>query len=133
MFRRNAGKWQVLLIQRKNPPFQSKWALPGGFLDRDEDALTAARRELQEETGLKCRDLIEFGAFTTPGRDPRGRTATVAFFTFLKRNSGKPVAADDAENVQWFPIDRLPHLAFDHKKIILCGIKSARATMKKRI
>jgi 8-oxo-dGTP diphosphatase len=127
---RYSGRWEALLIQRKNPPFQSSWALPGGFLDRREDALTAARRELNEETGLNCKELIEFGAFTAPDRDPRGRTATVAFYTFWKRSSGKAVASDDAKNVQWFPISRLPSLAFDHKEIISRGIKAARAKMK---
>ena len=130
VFRRGAKSWEILLIQRKNPPYQSCWALPGGFIDRHEDSLTCAKRELKEETHLVCDKLFEFGAFTAPGRDPRGRTATVAYYTFLTKKSGEPQADDDAEALKWFPLRRLPELAFDHKEIISKGIKAARAKLR---
>jgi 8-oxo-dGTP diphosphatase len=129
VFRKHKSRWELLLIQRKNPPFRGQWALPGGFLDRNENALDAAIRELHEETGLKCRRLYELGAFTDPDRDPRGRTATVAFYCFFETCSGVAKAADDAKNLKWIGLRRLPKLAFDHKEIISRGIKSARDKM----
>ena len=123
----NKGRLEVLLIQRKNPPYQGHWALPGGFLDLHEDALMAAKRELEEETGLKCNDLVEFGSFSDPNRDPRGRVITISFYTVLKKSGGQAVAGDDASHVEWFPVRRLPVLAFDHKEMIAKGLLRFRS------
>lgn len=116
--------YDVLLIQRRYPPHQGAWALPGGFVDRDEDAITAAMRELFEETGLKAKRFFEFGTFSHPKRDPRGRTLSVCFYTIYKRSLGTPRGGDDASHVQWFPINKLPQLAFDHKEMIQRGMKT---------
>ena len=108
----------VLLIQRENPPFQNYWALPGGFVDPNEDLEDAAKRELFEETSLEINQLNQFGAYGNPNRDERGRVVTVAYFAEVNMYSYKPVAKDDAKNVSWFKLNKLPHLAFDHVQII---------------
>lgn len=109
---------RVLLIKRKNDPFAGKWALPGGFVDEHETLRNAALRELREETGVEGIDLEQLHAFGNPGRDPRGWTITVAFLARAKPVLLEPQAADDAAEVKWFPLDRLPSLAFDHAEII---------------
>ncbi|KDD76483.1 hypothetical protein H632_c210p0, partial [Helicosporidium sp. ATCC 50920] len=114
-------KMEMLLIQRKHPPFQGHWALPGGFVDEGETLEQAAAREVEEETGYRVEthaDLVQVGAFGDPGRDPRGWTVTVAYALAVPRT--KPVeGADDATRAQWFSVEELPKpLAFDHDKII---------------
>jgi 8-oxo-dGTP diphosphatase len=109
---------KVLLIQRKQDPFSGSWALPGGFVDEMEPLHHAAARELQEETSVDPSELGEFiqiGAYGNPGRDPRGWTVGVAFATFANSSIAMKVkAADDAAAVQWYEIENLPQLAFDH-------------------
>jgi 8-oxo-dGTP diphosphatase len=119
---------QVLLIRRKNKPFQGSWALPGGFVDIDEDLEPAARRELREETGLRVRTLRQVYAFGKPGRDPRERTISIAFLARIghNKNSKNIRAADDAEDVKWFNVRGLPALAFDHRQIIRQALESVK-------
>jgi 8-oxo-dGTP diphosphatase len=109
---------RVLLIRRKHEPFAGSWALPGGFVDEGETLVQAARRELHEETGLKLGRLEQLFTFGDPGRDPRGWTVSVAFITRVDAKKTKAVAADDAAEVGWHPVDRLPALAFDHRSIL---------------
>jgi 8-oxo-dGTP diphosphatase len=106
-----------LLIQRKNPPFQDLWALPGGFMDIDETLEKAAKRELEEETGLICDHLQQFKSYSAVDRDPRGRTVSVVFWEVLSAIP-ETQAGDDAKEAQWFPLEQLPELAFDHEAII---------------
>ncbi len=109
----------ILLVERKHPPFAGFWAFPGGFMNIDETAGSAAVRELQEETGLRLslNQLTQIGAFTGVHRDPRERVITVAFYAELERQ--EPVAgADDAQSARWFPLSALPLLAFDHAGIL---------------
>ena len=106
-------KPEVLLIQRGHPPFESQWALPGGFMDLEEELEEAAARELFEETGLEHIPLDEVGVFGKIGRDPRGRTVSVVFLARLDHRPDVR-AGDDAAEVGWFPLDRLPNLACDH-------------------
>ncbi len=108
---------KVLLIQRKNPPHQGMWAFPGGFVDPHEDLDVAARRELEEETGLKVQKITQFLTAGEPGRDPRGHTISVCY-TARASDRTKAIAADDAADAQWFSLDDLPALAFDHEKIL---------------
>jgi len=112
------AKPRVLLIRRKADPFRGKWALPGGFVDENERLLDAARRELQEETGVTDSDLEQLHTFGDPGRDPRGWTVSVAFVALVSPEQLKPVAGDDAAEVGWFPLGDLPPLAFDHADIL---------------
>lgn len=131
LFAMRAEDLAVLLVQRKNPPFRGAWALPGGFVDRDEALERAAARELQEETGVTGVRLEQLGAFGDPGRDPRGHCITVAFYSFVVADT-QPVAADDAADAAWVSVRELPlpswgerqparnavRLAFDHARII---------------
>ena len=108
---------QLLLIKRKNEPFQNCWALPGGFVEENEDLELAAKRELEEETQIKIDSLQQIGAFGKPFRDPRGHMISVAYFGEVSENT-IAIASDDAKEVAWFPINELPNLAFDHQEII---------------
>jgi 8-oxo-dGTP diphosphatase len=108
---------EILLIQRGNPPFEGMWALPGGFIDMDEDLETSASRELEEETGIKNVKLTQFKTYGAPGRDPRHRTITVVYYGFAIENT-IALAGDDAKSTGWFNIKQLPELAFDHNLIL---------------
>lgn len=119
VFCRFENKKQILLILRKNEPFIGTWALPGGFVDMDENLDAAAQRELYEETGLRCQTLKQFRTYGTPDRDPRGRTISVVFYAEVSNaDKQKIVAGDDASDAGWFNIQQLPKLAFDHQQII---------------
>lgn len=107
----------ILLIERKHEPFMGMWALPGGFVEIDEDLLQGAIRELQEETNLTEVSLKQFKTYGKPGRDPRGRTISVVYYGFLDHDDIAK-AGDDAAKVRWFNIDNLPPLAFDHAEIM---------------
>lgn len=117
VFRLSGNDPEVLLIKRGNEPFKGRWALPGGFVDKDEPLEMAAARELVEETGLKDILLTQMHAFGKPGRDPRGHTVSVTYVGYLP--SGALVkAGDDAAETAWFKPDVLPDPAFDHREII---------------
>lgn len=117
----------LLLIQRKSAPYQGRWALPGGFIEIDEDLPDGARRELREETGLTVRALTQVGAFGRPQRDPRERVISVAFYAAVAPDAREsPQAADDAQALRWAPIAALPPLAFDHRAIIAAALARAR-------
>ena len=108
---------QVLLIERGADPYKGCWAFPGGFMNMDETTEQCAIRELEEETGLQITELHQIGAYSKVGRDPRGRTITVAYLAIVDA----PLAVtgqDDAAKAQWWPIDKLPPLAFDHYDIL---------------
>jgi len=117
---------EILLIQRKEPPFKDRWALPGGFMEMDETLEAAARRELSEETSIRAGELIRFDTYDKPGRDPRGRTITQGFVMIWKADMGTPKAGSDAATLQWYGLNELPELAFDHKKIVLDVIRMIR-------
>ncbi len=108
----------ILLIKRKNDPFKGHYALPGGFPEMDELLCDAANRELQEETGLTGIALHQLGAFDKIDRDPRDRNIAVAFCGFTSTDNAQISAGDDAEKAEWFPLESLPPLAFDHAEII---------------
>lgn len=118
LLRLNHDHFEVLLIQRKNDPFKDKWALPGGYVEIDEPLKAAARRELLEETGLKNIPLYKLDVFGDPGRDPRGRTITVVYFGAVPELKKPVKAGDDAVQAQWFSLNHLPDLAFDHNRIL---------------
>ncbi len=109
---------EILLVRRNDPPYQSSWALPGGFMEMEESLEQAARRELMEETGIRAGELIRFDTYDAPERDPRGRTITQVFVMIWKPEMGIPVAGSDAGELAWFGLTSLPALAFDHNKII---------------
>ncbi len=141
LFTLRARDLAVLLVKRGKAPFKNAWALPGGFVDRHEPLERAAARELQEETGVSGVMLEQLAAFGDPGRDPRGHTISVAYFSIVAAETHPLVAGDDAADVAWFPLGELPitppdpdapvprkragrakkpvmTLAFDHARII---------------
>jgi len=121
----------VLLIQRgrEGEPFYGFWALPGGYLNMDEDLDTCAARELLEETGLRVK-LRQFHTFGAPSRDPRGRVVTVAYWGYTE-NVESLKAGDDAKAAQWVTLKEALHipLAFDHREILVAGVKAFKASL----
>ena len=117
IFRKMELGWSLLLIERGNEPFKGCWALPGGFLEMEEDLDACAARELQEETGLTGISLHQICAFGAPKRDPRHRTISIAFWG-IDDTQQQAVGSDDAAQARWFALDQLPSLAFDHALII---------------
>ncbi|MFF8696766.1 NUDIX domain-containing protein [Streptomyces sp. NPDC015144] len=117
----------VLLIERGWAPYKNSWALPGGHVDSGETSLAAAARELEEETGIPIpvTDLRQVGAFDAPDRDPRGRYVSIAYTTTLPAPI-PPTAGNDATTARWWPLDKLPDLAFDHADILTAA--TARLT-----
>jgi 8-oxo-dGTP diphosphatase len=119
LFRQTAGATQVLLIKRAGDPYRGYFALPGGFLDSRETLEQAALRELQEETGLTGIPLIQIHTFSGLDRDPRGWVISTAFSAVIVDPIAQQVhAGSDAEEANWFDIQELPDLAFDHQLII---------------
>lgn len=107
----------VLLIKRKNPPFEGKWALPGGFIEKFELPEEACRRELKEETDLNLPEGKMVGVFAEKGRDPRGWMVSVAYLFTIGHTLAVRAGSDSSE-VAWFPLSDLPDLAFDHAIIL---------------
>ncbi len=121
----------VLLIKRKYEPFKNAWAIPGGFVLQNESLEDAVKRELQEETGITVNYLEQLYSFGEPNRDPRQRIISVAYFALVNSTLFTNLkASTDAEEAQWFPINELPVLAFDHKKIVQVAIERIRAKIR---
>jgi len=124
VFRNSSNGPEVLLIQRLHPPFDGQWALPGGFVEQEEPLEVGARRELREETGIELEPpLKQLAAFGDPGRDPRGWTVSVVFWTWLGDMQLNAQAGDDASQAAWWPLTKLPHLAFDHAEILQTALE----------
>lgn len=132
LFTDREGALRVLMVRRKHEPFQGSWALPGGFVDEEEDLPAAAARELFEETGLRDLPGVTFeqlGAYGRPGRDPRGRTVSVAYVG-LAAVEPQPQGADDAEEAAFLDAGdvvqgRVP-VAFDHREIVSDALRRLR-------
>jgi len=120
-------KLNVLLVKRGGEPYLGWWAFPGGFVRIEESAETGARRELREETGLSTSYMEQFHTYSTPDRDPRERVITIAYLALVKISEVK--GGDDAAEAQWFSIDEVPHLAFDHDVIL----RDALTRLRERI
>ncbi len=115
---------QILLIKRANNPYQGKYALPGGFVNINEDLESAAARELTEETGLKQINLLQIYTFSAPNRDPRGRVISTAFGAVLDNEGEFSLQpGSDASQAVWVDLSELPPLAFDHLSIIKTALK----------
>ncbi len=112
------GRLKLLLIKRKISPYKGKWALPGGFVALHEDISQCAARELAEETGVSSVFLEQLGAYGAPKRDPRERVITIAYFALIPSEKIQVQAATDAAAADWFAMDALPELAFDHAEIV---------------
>jgi 8-oxo-dGTP diphosphatase len=127
------GELKALLVKRKHWPYEGMWAIPGGFVGIDEGLEEAAYRELREETGVSGEDvyLEQLYTFGDPGRDPRTRVITVAYFALVSADKlhlpdGRLRAADDAADVGWFSAYKPPSLAFDHTDILNYAITRLR-------
>jgi 8-oxo-dGTP diphosphatase len=115
---------KLLLIKRKREPYKGRWAIPGGFIEMDEELEDAAARELAEETGLTGVSLEQMRTYGTVGRDPRGRLITVVFVGIVEEKRAVIKAGDDAAEAQWFEIDKLPEeMAFDHDEITRFAVR----------
>jgi 8-oxo-dGTP diphosphatase len=125
-----SSRLKVLLIQRGHDPFKDAWALPGGFVDEKETLEEAALRELKEETGVSNVFIEQLFTFGNPGRDPRGRVVTIAYYALINLGEHKIGADTDAQDVKWFPINKLPPLAFDHAHILELAITRLRGKVR---
>lgn len=125
VIRKKVDKVEILLIKRLNNPYKDYWALPGGFVDENEDLESAAKRELFEETTVQVFKVHQIGAYGTPNRDPRSHVVSVAYFSEVNEFT-QAIAADDAKEVNWFDINSLPPTAFDHFSIIKDAIEKFR-------
>jgi 8-oxo-dGTP diphosphatase len=130
VFGYDESELKILLIERGLEPFKGCWALPGGFVQVSEPLEEAARRELAEEAGLKDVYLEQLYTFGEVDRDPRERVVSVAYYALVKLSDHRARAASDAARAQWFPVSRLPKLAFDHGAIV--GMAQTRLKSKVR-
>jgi 8-oxo-dGTP diphosphatase len=119
----------LLLVQRGIEPYKGCWAFPGGFLNMDETAEEGAARELKEETNMSDVYMQQLQAFSTVNRDPRERVITIAFYALVRQKAYRVISGDDAADVRWFNLKKLPSLAFDHDRIL----KMAVERLKERI
>ena len=109
---------RILLIRRGLKPFKGSWTLPGGFVKQTETLDQCAARELAEETGVGGASLSAFATFSDPGRDPRDRVITAAYFALVPQGDHRLTSGSDADDARWHSMARLPELAFDHGDII---------------
>ncbi len=124
------GELKVLLLQRGLEPFKGKWALPGGFVRVEETLEVAGRRELEEEAGLQEVYLEQLYTFGAVARDPRERVVSVAYYALVKLADHRAKAATDAAEAEWFPISKLPKLAFDHDHILEKGLERLKSKVR---
>ncbi|EKD53191.1 MAG: hypothetical protein ACD_61C00120G0005 [uncultured bacterium] len=123
------GELKILLVKRNEAPFEDSWALPGGFVRMDESLDEAASRELSEETGVRDLYLEQLYTFGDPKRDPRTRVITVTYMSLASNAEWKLKSTGDVKEASFFPIDRLPKLAFDHADIVDYGLQRLRSKL----
>lgn len=116
----------VLLVKRDIDPFKHEWALPGGFVKEGESLENAAKRELEEETGVSDVYLEQLYTFGDPERDPRGRVITVSYMALIQSDALTLQATTDVSEAKWFSVKKLPRLAFDHNSILTYALKRLR-------
>lgn len=124
------NKLTVLLIERAFEPFLGVWALPGGYIPKEETSIQALDRVLAQKTDVSLKQLHLLAqplAFDAPSRDPRGNAITVMYIGLGRNikfdaNPGKSIA----QNPQFTPVDALPTLAYDHAQIVACALKQLR-------
>jgi len=122
---------KVLLIRRGHEPFAGHWAIPGGFVNENEDLGIAARLEAREETHAEPAYIEQLGTYGAPGRDPRGRVVSVAYMALASMDTIMVQADDDADDARWFPVNDLPkNLAFDHDAILGDALKRLRSKLR---
>lgn len=130
LFTVTQNQLKVLLIQRKSPPYEHMWALPGGFIHTGETLEEAAARRLREETNVDNIFLEQLRAFGFPDRDPRARVITVAYYALVSSEKLYLEAHANAEDIAWFGISELPELAFDHQEILITAHKRMKRLLQ---
>jgi len=115
---------QILLVRRKYEPYKGMWAIPGGFVEDDEELEAAAIRELQEETGLIVPAMTQLHTFGKVGRDSRGRTVTVTYYAFTDAATQKVQGGDDAAEAEWVYVKDITEMAFDHMEMLDMAMKT---------
>jgi len=128
VFTKGADGWQLLLVRRKHDPNKGMWAIPGGFVEDDEELEAAAIRELHEETGLQLSSMTQLHTFGKVGRDPRGRTVSVVYYAFAG-DAHKVQGADDAAEAAWVNIKDITALAFDHMEVLTLALDVLKGRM----
>jgi 8-oxo-dGTP diphosphatase len=123
VFSKGAAGLQLLLVKRKNDPDKGMWAIPGGFVEDDEELEAAAIRELEEETGLKLPAMTQLHTFGKVGRDPRGRTISVVYYAITDASLQEVKGADDAEEAKLVNVNEITELAFDHMEALALAMK----------
>ena len=121
----------VLMVQRRRWPYEGYWAIPGGFINMDESLEMAARRELEEETGVRDVYLEQLYTFGDVGRDPRTRVISVAYIAVVSADRQKIQVSEESTDVRWFAVRSLPkNLAFDHEQILAYAISRLRSKLE---
>lgn len=131
IFTLQGSELHVLLVKRKHWPYEGRWALPGGFINMDESIEQAARRELEEETGVRDIYLEQLYTFGEPRRDPRTRVISIAYIALVSADKQTLRVSDESTDVRWFSVQRLPGpLAFDHDLILATGLERLRSKLE---
>lgn len=126
LFTIEENELKILLVKRNEDPFKGGWALPGGFVKMDESLDDAAKRELSEESGVKNVYLEQLYTFGNPKRDPRTRVITVTYMALTTKSEWKLSSSGDVTEAEFFKVDSLPKLAFDHDEIVKYGLERLR-------
>lgn len=124
------GDLKIILVKRAIEPYKGSWAIPGGFVRKNESLEDAALRELSEETGVKDVYLEQLYTFGDPKRDPRGRVVTVAYFALMPAEHLELKGTTDVSAAKWFPVNELPKLAFDHQQIVEYALERLRTKIQ---
>jgi 8-oxo-dGTP diphosphatase len=127
LFTIQGGTLKVLLVRRQQPPYRGAWSLPGGLVGADESVDAAALRELQEETNISNIYLEQLYTFGETNRDPRGRVITIAYYALVNWQQFELKARRGISGADWFPVKRLPPLAFDHQRIVDYALERLRS------
>jgi 8-oxo-dGTP diphosphatase len=123
----NHDQLSVLLLNRNEEPFKDTWTLPGAFLQMEETFLDACARVLQTKLGMDHIFLEQLYTFDEPGRDPRGRVVSVAYYALVNPEKIAIAVGSMANDVQWFNVKKLPRLGFDHKNIFTAALQRLRS------
>lgn len=129
-FDKDMRQLKILLTKRGIEPYKGLWAFPGGFIHIDETAEECARRKLEEEAGLNAVYLEQLYTFSAMNRDPRERVVSIAYYALVKPTDYALHIGTDIEDVQWFSLDEMPKLAFDHQQILDVAIERLRGKIR---
>lgn len=127
VFGYHEGQLSVLLLNRKEAPFKDEWTLPGGFLQMEETLQQVCHRILKTKIGIDNLFLEQLYSFDAMDRDPRGRVISISYYALINPKKFEIVAGQMANDVQWFPVEKMPKLGFDHKAIFKMALQRLKA------